>query len=89
MFKTQRGDPLGSAGFGAISPVGSRPLPSSQRAYCAPQAKIWSYHSATRRILPYKISAAGDFFEYQSVTKMILPYKISIACEVFPVSERY
>ena len=31
----------------------------------APQAKILPFQNATKRILPYKMSATGDFFSFR------------------------
>ena len=37
------------------------------------------YQSATKGILPHKMSAAGDFLRYQNAPKGILPYTMSAA----------
>ena len=50
----------------------------------APQAKIVWFQDATLGILPYKMSAAGEFFlRLQDVTRGIFPYKMNAAGDFF------
>ena len=41
----------------------------------APQAKILPLQNATKRILPYKMSATGDFFSFRMLKKNIYDRK--------------
>ena len=48
-----------------------------------PQAIFLRFESPTKTILPYKMSAAGDFLKVLNHAKMILPYKMSAAGDFF------
>ena len=49
---------------------------------------IFIFENASKMILPYQISAAGDFFHFENASKAILPYKISAAGEIVALWER-